>query len=58
MSQDEIKNKKIEIEKIYNEYLVKMNELKKEQDKILAEFLHELEKAKIDELKNKLNLNA
>jgi hypothetical protein len=54
MSQDETKKKKIEIEKIYEEYMTKMNELKKEQDLILADFLQTLEKAKMKEAQNKL----
>lgn len=51
---DDYQKKKEEIEKIYREYADKMNGLKEEQDKILEEFLHELEKAKIEEIKKNL----
>jgi len=54
MSDEQIKKQAEKIEGIYQDYSVKMNDLKKEQDKILEEFLHELEKAKIEEIKSKL----
>lgn len=54
MDKDEIRKKTEEIEKIYQEYVGKVKELKKEQDKILGDFLHELEKAKMEEIRNKL----
>lgn len=54
MDKDEIKKRSEEIEKIYQEYMGKVNDLKKEQDKILEDFLHELEKAKMEEVRNKL----
>jgi len=54
MDKDEIKKRAKEIEKIYQEYIGKVKELKKEQDQILEDFLHELEKAKIEEIRNKL----
>lgn len=43
------------IEKIYQEYLAKMANLKKEQDRILADFVKELEKNKIEEIRKNLN---
>jgi hypothetical protein len=46
--------KKEEIERIYREYAGKMNELKKEQDTVLEDFLGELEKEKIEEIKRNL----
>lgn len=55
MDKEEIKKKAEEIEKIYKDYMEKMNELKREQDKVLEEFLHELEKAKMEELISKLS---
>lgn len=58
MDQQEIKKRAEEIERIYKEYMEKMTELKREQDKILEEFLHELEKAKMEEVRNKLNQNV
>lgn len=54
MDKNEIKKRAQEIEKIYQEYIGKVKELKKEQDKILGDFLHELEKAKMEEIINKL----
>jgi len=54
MAQEKIKKSIQEIEKIYQEYLGKVKELKKEQDQILKEFLQELEKAKMEEIRSKL----
>lgn len=55
MAQNDIKQKTREVEKIYTDYIEEMNKLKKEQDDLLNNFLQELEKAKVEELKNKLN---
>jgi len=44
-----------DIEKIYQEYAAKMSELKKEQDFVIKEFMAELEKFKIDKIRNNLN---
>lgn len=55
MDQEEIKKRMEEIKKIYKEYADGMEELKKEQNQILEEFLHELEKAKMEEIRSKLN---
>lgn len=55
MDRNNIKEKAEEVEKIYNEFLQKMQELKKEQNMILDEFMAELEKAKMEDIRNKLN---
>lgn len=54
MDRENIKKSIQEIEKIYQEYVKKVNALKKEQDQILKEFLQELEKAKIKEIRDRL----
>lgn len=54
MDNEQIKKQAEKIEGLYRDYSGKMSDLKKEQDKILEEFLHELEKAKIEEIKSKL----
>jgi hypothetical protein len=51
MTQEEIKKRAQEIEKIYQEYIGKLKMLKNEQDKILQEFISELEKRKLDEIR-------
>jgi len=43
-----------EIEKIHSEFKQKMDDLRREQDKVLEEYLAELEQAKMEELRNKL----
>lgn len=43
-----------EIEKIHQEFKQKMEDLRREQDRVLEEYLAELEKAKMEELRNKL----
>ncbi|MFA5777631.1 MAG: hypothetical protein WC906_04280 [Parcubacteria group bacterium] len=55
MDQKEIEERAKKIEESYNNYLAKIAKLKKEQNKILEDFIHELEKAKIEELRSKLN---
>lgn len=54
MSENELKQKAKEIEKIYQEYINKMEALKGEQNKIIDDFIAELEKAKIADLTSKL----
>lgn len=54
MDTEQIKKQAEKIEEIYRDYLEKMNELKREQDKILEDFLHELEKSKMDEIRSKI----
>lgn len=55
MNKVQIKNKAERIEKIYQEYIGKLNLLKKEGDKILKEFIDELEKIKLEEIRNQIN---
>lgn len=55
MNQDEAKEKLEAIEKLYQEYLLKIDDLKKEKNKIIDDFVAELEKEKINELRNRLN---
>ena len=54
MDQDKIKKQAEEIKETYDDYMEKMDELKKEQDDVLEEFLHEAEKEKMEELRNKI----
>jgi hypothetical protein len=54
MDKDELRKKAEEIEKVYNEYKAKVNELKKERNGIINELVAELEKAKIEKIMNKL----
>jgi hypothetical protein len=49
---DQEKIKKIE--EISKKYKAKINELKLEQDKIISEYIKELEKAKMEELRNEI----
>jgi hypothetical protein len=58
MDEIEVKEKLKKIEEIYQDYLQKIDELKKEQNQIIDEFIQELEKAKMEEIKNKINQNA
>ncbi|MFH0969309.1 MAG: hypothetical protein V1804_02275 [Patescibacteria group bacterium] len=53
-SPNPISQKAEEIEKIYQEYIDKLSMLKKEQEKILGEFIAELEKRKIEEIRDKI----
>lgn len=55
MNQEEIKRRANEIERLYKEYMTEMEKLKKEQDKVLGDFLHELERVKMEEIRNKLS---
>ncbi|MCD4704819.1 hypothetical protein K8R66_01950 [bacterium] len=52
---NEIIKKKEKIEAIYQEYIVKLNALQKQQAKIINEFLQKLEKQKMTKIRNKLN---
>ena len=49
---DQEKIKKID--EIYQKYKEKLTDLRRQQDDIFAEFLAELEKNKLEELRNKL----
>lgn len=42
------------IKEIYQEFEEKLNVLRHERDQVLEEYLNELERSKIEELKNKL----
>jgi hypothetical protein len=53
MNKVQIKNKAEGIEKIYREYKDKIKKLEKERDKILEEFIYELERKKLEEIRNK-----
>lgn len=54
MAKNEIEQKTKEIERIYADYLADMNKLKEEQDNLLNDFLKELEKIKLEEIRNKI----
>ena len=51
MNPEQIKK---QIEKIYLYYSEKMNDLKKEQDEALKNLSHELEKTKLEEIRNEI----
>jgi F0F1-type ATP synthase membrane subunit b/b' len=55
MSKKEIKKRAKTIEDIYQRYLNKLTELKKKQDEIINQFIKELEKKKIEEIRKTLN---
>ena len=54
MTSDEIKKKAKEIEDLYVEYEQKIEDLKKERKDVLKGFLHKLEEAKLEEIRNQL----
>jgi mRNA-degrading endonuclease RelE of RelBE toxin-antitoxin system len=56
MEKDQIFKKTEEVGKIHQKYMDKLSALKKEQDKIIQEFVAELEKRKMEEIRNKLGL--
>lgn len=43
-----------EMEKIYQEYSGRLNELKKEQENIFKDFIAQIEKIKLEEIKNRI----
>jgi len=45
-----------QIDEIYQEYKEKLADLRRQQDDIFAEFLAELEKSKLEELRSKLQM--
>jgi mRNA-degrading endonuclease RelE of RelBE toxin-antitoxin system len=53
MNQDEKKSID-EIVEIFKKYTDEINDLKKEQDKIFSDFIEELEKEKMEEIRNKI----
>lgn len=56
MTEEEIKKRVKEIEKIYKEYLGKLFQLKKEQDKIIADFEKVLTSKRMKEIKKSLGI--
>jgi hypothetical protein len=56
MDQEEIKDRVKEIEKIYATYLDKLLDLKKEQDKIIADFEEVLRSERLKEVKKTLGI--
>jgi hypothetical protein len=56
MNQEEIKERVKEIEKIYATYLDKLLDLKKEQDKIIADFEEVLRSERLKEVKKTLGI--
>lgn len=56
MDQEEIKDRVKEIEKIYAAYLDKLLDLKKEQDKIIADFEEVLRSERLKEVKKTLGI--
>lgn len=56
MTEEEIKKRVKEIEKIYKGYLGKLFQLKKEQDKIIADFEKVLTSKRMKEIKKSLGI--
>jgi hypothetical protein len=56
MDKEEIKDRVKEIEKIYATYLDKLLDLKKEQDKIIADFEEVLRSERLKEVKKTLGI--
>lgn len=56
MDQEEIKERVEEIEKIYATYLDRLLELKKEQDKVIADFEEVLRSERLKEVKKTLGI--
>lgn len=54
MNNGEIKQKSEEIEKIHQEYMGKIAELRKEQNRLLDDFTSKLEKEKKNEIMSKI----
>jgi hypothetical protein len=50
----DLKNKAEKVNAIHKEYIQKIEDLRREQNRVIDEFIQELEKAKIEELKSKL----
>lgn len=48
------KDKKDEVQAIYEEYIAKLNELKQEQAKIVNDFIAEIEKRKLEKIRKEL----
>lgn len=56
ISKEEIKKRVEAIEAIYQEYMTRLNELKKKQTEIIEKFIKELEQRRIEEIKKTLGL--
>lgn len=54
ISEREIQKKVQAIKAVYQGYLAKLNELKKEQNEIISKFIKELEQRKIEEIRKAL----
>ena len=54
ISKEEIRVRVKTIRAIYQEYLTELNDLKKQQTKIIDEFMKKLEQRKIEEIKETL----
>jgi len=50
-SKKEIQERAKTIKAVYQKYLVQLNELKKEQNKIISKFIKEIEQRKIEEIR-------
>ena len=55
MKQEEVERKAKEIEEIYTNFEKELAGLERERNKVLSDFLQEVEKEKIAKLKNKLS---
>lgn len=51
LSKEKIQKKVKTIEATYQTYLAKLNRLQKKQNEIISEFIEEIEKRKIEEIK-------
>lgn len=58
MAVSNIKQRIKEIDEIYQKYLIKLQELKRQQAKIMADFIKEVEARKIEEIKKRLDRKA
>ena len=56
MTEEEIKKRVEEIEKIYTTYIKKLLDLKKEQEKIIADFEKTLTSKRMQEIKKSLGI--
>ena len=54
MNKQEIQKKSKQIEAIYKDYEIKLNQLKSKQNKVIKNFIEKLEKEKLEKLRNLL----
>ncbi len=52
MQKEQIQKKAKQIERVYQEYEAKLNQLKFEQHKVIKEFIEKLEKEKLEKLRH------